>query len=166
MTAARRKRKRYCGGRWAAFGLVLTLLCGVAAARAGVTEAVVVDWNTGLAISGFDPVAYFTDGKETAGKPEFELSYSGVVWRFSNSGNRDAFAARPDVYMPKFGGYDPLGVARGVAVAGKPELWLIADERLYLFYDQARLEKFVADSDRFIAEAERKWPSVLSTLSP
>ena len=44
----------------------------------------------------------------------------------------------PDVYMPQFGGYDPLGVARGVAVAGNPNVWLIAGERLFLFYDRAR----------------------------
>ena len=73
------------------------------------------------------------------------MRYGGAVWRFCNIGNRAAFAARPDVYMPQFGGYDPVGVARGVAVAGNPNLWLIAGERLFLFYDRARLEKFAAD---------------------
>ena len=53
------------------------------------------------------------------------MRYAGAVWRFSNVGNREAFAARPDVYMPQFGGYDPVGVARGVAVAGNPLVWLI-----------------------------------------
>jgi hypothetical protein len=62
--------------------------------------------------------------------------------------------------MPKFGGYDPIGVSRGVAVAGNPNVWLISGERLYLFYDRARLEKFAGDADRLSAEAERKWPDV------
>jgi len=166
MTAARHKRKRYCAVGLIVAALALTFSAGLPASRAAVTEAVVVDWNTGLAIGGYDPVAYFTDGKQIAGKAELELSYGGVIWRFCNVGNRAAFASRPDIYMPKFGGYDPLGVAQGVAVAGKPEVWLISEERLYLFYDRARLEKFAADFDRYAAEAERKWPSVLGTLSP
>jgi hypothetical protein len=68
--------------------------------------------------------------------------------------------------MPPFGGYDPVGVARGVAVAGNPEHWLINGERLCLFYDQARLERFSADPERAIAVAERKWPKVSRALSP
>ena len=74
------------------------------------------------------------------------MRYGGAVWRFCNVGNRAAFAARPDVYMPQYGGYDPLGVARGVAVAGNPNVWLIAGERLFLFYDRSRREKFAAGS--------------------
>jgi hypothetical protein len=101
-----------------------------------------------------------------AGSANFELRYAGAIWRFRNVGNRDAFAAQPDIYMPKFGGYDAIGVARGVAVAGNPNVWLITGERLYLFYDRDRLEKFVTDADRMGAEAERKWPDVERALSP
>jgi YHS domain-containing protein len=166
MTAARQKRKRYRVWLVAAAGFVLALHAGVAVSPAAVTERIVVDWHTGLAIGGYDPVAYFTDGKQKPGSADFELHYGGVIWRFCNLGNREAFAARPDVYMPQFGGYDPLGVARGVAVAGKPNVWLISGERLFLFYDQAWLETFAADPDRLTAQAARKWPSVLNTLSP
>ena len=63
--------------------------------------------------------------------------------------------ADPDVYMPRFGGYDPVGVARGVAVPGDPRLWLIADERLYLFYsdgDAGGIQR--ATRDRTIEAAE------------
>jgi hypothetical protein len=100
------------------------------------------------------------------GKADFELAYGGATWRFRNIGNREAFAARPDVYMPQFGGYDPVGVAHGVAVAGNPNVWLVAGARLFLFYDRARLEKFAADAERLTAAAERKWPQVLRTLGP
>jgi hypothetical protein len=68
--------------------------------------------------------------------------------------------------MPQFGGYDPLGVLHGVAVAGNPNVWLINGERLFLFYDRARLEKFISNPDWLTAQAERKWPDVLRTLSP
>jgi hypothetical protein len=166
MTAARQKRKRLSVSIVTLAGLVLALAGGLTLGRAAVTERIVVDWHTGLAIGGYDPVAYFTDGKQMLGSADLELSSAGVIWRFCNVGNRDAFAAAPDVYMPQFGGYDPVGVARGVAVAGKPSLWRIAKQRLFLFYDQTWLEKFAADSDGLTAEAERKWPSVQSTLSP
>jgi hypothetical protein len=133
---------------------------------AATTERIVVDWHTGLAIGGYDPVAFYTDGKPVLGSASVELQYGGAIWRFSNAGNREAFAARPDVYMPQFGGYDPIGVSHGVAVAGNPSLWLIVGGRLFLFYDRRRQELFAANPERLVAEAERKWPDVLSTLSP
>ena len=166
MTAARQQRKRYWVHGAAVAGLLLALCAGVPITRAATTERIVVDWHTGLAIGGYDPVAFFTDGKPMAGSPDSELRYGGAVWRFRNIGNREAFAARPDVYVPQFGGYDPVGVARGVAVAGNPDQWLVSGERLYLFYDHARLERFSADPERVIAAAERRWPDVSRTLSP
>ena len=151
----------------AAFTCVLLILpAGPPASPAATTERIVVDSHTGLAIGGYDPVAFYTDGKPVLGSPDLEFHYSGAVWRFCNIGNRDAFAARPDVYMPQFGGYDPLGVAHGVAVAGNPSVWLIAGGRLFLFNDRGRLEIFAADSEHIIAAAERKWPDVLRGLSP
>ena len=125
-----------------------------------------VDWHTGLAIDGYDPVAFFTDGKPMPGSANFELRYGGAVWRFTNVGNRAAFAAQPDIYMPQYGGYDPIGVARGVAVAGNPNVWLIAGERLFLFYDARPARKFATDADRVIGAADRKWPTCSATLTP
>jgi hypothetical protein len=166
MTTARPQRKppgRLRAALWLlAFGLGAGLPGSTAAA---VTERVVVDRNSGLAISGFDPVAYFTDGRALAGKGEFEQSFAGAVWRFRNTGNRAAFAAAPDVYMPRFGGYDPVGLARGVALAGNPELWLVSGERLYLFYSADARDQFASDSDNVIATADKAWPAVERTLA-
>ena len=164
MTTARQKRKQYCV--WTLAAVALALAGTVPVAIAATTEMIVVDWHSGLAIDGYDPVAFFTDGKPLAGKADFELHYGGAVWRFRNIGNREAFVARPDIYMPQFGGYDPTGVARGVAVPGNPNLWQISGQRLFLFYDLTRLQKFTADPDQALAEAERSWPAVMSTLSP
>jgi hypothetical protein len=170
MTAARQKRKRLWAGFAASFaalaGVLMALLAGPPASVAATTERLVVDWHTGLAIGGYDPVAFFTDGRPMAGNANFEFRYAGAIWRFCNVGNRDAFAAQPDIYMPKFGGYDPIGVTHDVAVAGNPNAWLISGDRLYLFYDRARLQKFAGDADRLSAEAERKWPDVRGALSP
>lgn len=166
MTAARQKRK----GRLFRFGAlaaaVLALAGGGPACIAATTERIVTDWHNGLAIGGYDPVAFFTDGRPMAGSADFEFRYGGAIWRFCNVGNRAAFAAQPEIYMPQFGGYDPLGVMHGIAVAGNPNVWLISGQRLYLFYDRAHLERFTVDPSRFIADAERKWPEVQHSLTP
>jgi len=136
----------------------------VAPLRASTTELIVTDYHTGLAISGFDPVAYFTEGKAAVGNPAFEALSSGTTWRFVNEGNRDAFLAHPDVYTPAFGGYDPTGVARGIATAGHPEVWLIVGERLYLFRNAQARAVFAADPERYVAKAQSQWPLVVRTL--
>ncbi len=137
-----------------------------APALAATTERIVADRLTGFAIGGFDPVAYFTDGKPVPGRAEFELSSAGVVWRFANEGNRAAFAANPEVYAPQFGGYDPIAIARGVSTAGHPEIWLISNSRLYLFYNATAREAFAANPDAARLAAEEKWPEVMRTLVP
>ena len=169
MTAPRRQRKLRSLGLAAALiaaGVAIGGLVQPAMIRAATTEYLVVDRNSGLAISGFDPVAYFIDGVASLGKGDFEASFAGAVWRFRNEGNRGAFMADPDIYMPRFGGYDPIGVARGVAVAGDPRLWTLSGERLYLFSTPEGRDLFASDAERVIATAERKWPSVKLTLSP
>ena len=97
MTAARQLRKQH-GASIAAFALLLLALslCPPPL-RAATTEKIVADWHTGLAIGGYDPVAFYMDGKPVPGSPDVELHYAGAIWRFSNVGNREAFAARPDV---------------------------------------------------------------------
>jgi len=171
MTAARRERKRYRveTPTWiAAAGLLFIFIEPATAPRtlAATTERIVVDWHSGLAIGGYDPVAFFTEGQPRQGSADFEYRSGGAVWRFCNVGNRDAFIANPDVYMPRFGGYDPMGVIRGIAVAGNPDVWIINGDRLFLFYDRAQRERFAAAPDRLFVLAERRWPEVLQTLSP
>jgi hypothetical protein len=111
-------------------------------------------------------VAYFTDGKPMAGRAELELSFAGAVWRFRNEGNRAAFTDRPDIYMPRFGGYDPMAVARGVAVPGNPQVWVVAQRRLYLFQTAETREAFAAAPDKMLAAAQARWPQVVEALVP
>jgi YHS domain-containing protein len=165
MTTARRKRKQY-RAVGAAAAIAIALFAGPPVPRASASDQVVMDRLTGLAIDGYDPVAFFTEGKPVAGNGDNELRYGGVVWRFANPGNRAAFEANPEVYMPQYGGYDPIGVARGVAVAGNPNAWLIIGQKLYLFYSDDRREKFAANPNRVIGPADHQWPAVLRTLMP
>lgn len=152
--------------------LVLALasgLAGISIPRSGLgatTERVVSDPASGLAINGFDPVGYFTDQAAKFGRPDIEERYAGAVWRFRNVGNRAAFVAHPDVYMPQFGGYDPVAVAQGKSVAGHPLHWAIRGKRLYLFYDAQARAAFLSDTGRILGDAERRWPEVAKTLAP
>jgi hypothetical protein len=166
--AARRHARKPAFRRAAGGGAALVALIFASSVPIGAqtTEYVVVDRNSGLAIHGFDPIAYFTDGAPSVGRGEFEYRHADAVWRFRNSGNLAAFAADPDVYMPRFGGYDPMGVARGVAAAGDPRIFMIAGERLYLFHSPESKAAFAANGVRAVAAADEAWPSVQHTLSP
>ena len=93
-----------------------------------------------------------------------ELSHGGTVWRFRNEGNRAAFSDHPEVYRPRFGGYDPVAIARGASVPDHPLFWLVVGERLYLFYDAKARAAFAAQPSRIIETAERKWPVVARTI--
>jgi YHS domain-containing protein len=148
-------------------GALLTAIPGIGTAPPGAatTELIAVNRHTGLAIEGFDPVAYFTDGSPAPGRAELEIRYAGVTWRFRNEGNLAAFAAAPDVYVPRFGGHDPVAVARGSATPGHPQIWTIAGERLYLFFNDDSLAAFADNPDRTITSATRRWPEVLRTLA-
>jgi hypothetical protein len=149
---------------WAA---LIALLCGIFAPAARGSERVPVEVNrgTGLALSGFDPVAYFTDKQPMIGKSAFEFALNGAVWRFRNEGDRAAFAGHPEVYMPQFGGFDPVAIARGASVPGHPLFWAVTGERLYLFYDADARAQFLADPGGVIERAARKWPQVARTIA-
>jgi YHS domain-containing protein len=169
MTARRQENK---GHRLTIAALVTALaVCfallpaSVGALRAATTERVVVDRNTGLAISGYDPVAYFTDGKPVMGQPGVEASQGGAIWRFCNENNRAFFLARPEVYAPRFGGYDPVEAARGVIIAGRFNVWLISGDHLYLFSREDNRDAFSRDPSRFAAAAAANWPRLRATLS-
>ena len=176
MTVARQERKP---ARFRAFVTVLAgarvlatlwaagfaTIPGRAAERVVITnEWVVTNRYTGLAINGFDPVAYFVEAEPKEGRAEFEFRSNGAIWRFLNEGNRAAFAAAPDVYAPRFGGYDPMALARGAATPGHPALWLIAQQRLYLFYSAEARAAFAVDPAAAIDTAERNWPAIQSGL--
>jgi len=145
-------------------------LCAIAwsggpTAFATTTELVVTNPQTGLAIDGFDPVSYFIDAAAAVGRAEFEFRYRGAIWRFRNPGNLAAFAANPADYEPRFGGYDPIAVARGAPTPGSPEIWLIADQKLYLFYSLQTVEEFRSDPRRQAMQAEAKWPDIIKVLA-
>jgi len=127
-------------------------------AQAATTERVIVNRYTGLAIEGFDPVAYFVDARPMIGLPEFERP------RRERSGASATRAIAllsppiPDIYGPRFGGYDPIDLARGIAYAGNPRFWLISRQRLYLFGREESRDAFAADPERYCGMQARAGP--------
>ena len=166
MTGARRQQKVKLGGLVAAAAIAVLAAAGVRPpAQAATNGHIVYDSLSGLALSGFDPVAYFTDRKPRLGKGIYEATYRGVVWRFANEGNKAAFERDPEVYVPAFGGHDPVAAAGAVAVPGHPLVWLISGDRLYLFSKPEHRGKFAADPRPVIAAAQHHWPGVAATLA-
>src|SRR5882757_11402627 len=166
MTAQRQERNG-----WRLGTAFIAVLSGAAvagfglAAHAATTERLVADRTTGLAIGGFDPVAYFTDAQPLVGQPGFEAAEAGAIWRFRNEGNRAFFVSHPEIYSPQFGGYDPIDVARGVALAGNPRFWLILGQRLFLYARAESRDASAADPARFAREARQRWPGLQETLA-
>lgn len=132
--------------------------------RLGVEERVVADPLTGIAIYGFDPVAYFAEGRPRGGSPHYEARWGGAVWRFATAANREAFMADPPVYAPAFGGHDAEAVSRGVATASDPTVFAVSGGRLYLFRSAEARARFLAEALQPVASVA--WSRLEPTLLP
>jgi YHS domain-containing protein len=115
----------------------------------------------GVAIDGYDPVAYFTDGKPVEGRADFSYDWQGATWRFASAEHRDLFAAAPEKYAPQYGGYCAYAVAQGKTADIDPEAWTVVGDKLYLNYDQDIQKKWLADRDAYIRSADVAWPRML-----
>jgi hypothetical protein len=116
----------------------------------------------GLAVQGYDVVAYVTRGTAVRGRAEFEYRWRDAVWRFENAGHRDRFARSPEQYAPQFGGYCAWAVSRGYTADIDPEAWRIIDGRLYLNYSRRVQRMWEQDVPGNIAKGNANWPAVLS----
>ncbi|WP_069308079.1 YHS domain-containing (seleno)protein [Methylobrevis pamukkalensis] len=132
---------------------------------AALNERIVHDTYTGLALYGFDPVAYFTEGGPREGKADYESEHDGVFWRFASRGNAAAFAAAPAVYVPAYGGHSAVAAAAGFPVPGAPEFFAIRDNRLFLFSSAQQRDQWLKDAARLIAEADARWPVIIESLA-
>ena len=145
-------------------GLGVTVAVG-SLARGQTTERVITNRYSGLAIGGYDVLAYFIDARPELGLPDFEAAQGGAVWRFRNEGNRASFVAHPEIYGPQFGGYDPVDLARGITVAGSPLFWLVWGDRLYLFGHEDARDAFAVNPAPYQKEAKARWPSLEEQLA-
>ncbi len=114
-----------------------------------------------LAVSGYDPVAYFTQNKPVKGSGDHEFDWNGATWRFSSAENLATFKADPEKYAPQYGGYCAWAVSQGYTASSIPEAWRIVDGKLYLNYSTEIQARWTKDVPGFIALADTNWPAVL-----
>ncbi len=151
-----RRSNARLGAIWILFVLAFALSPGAAFAVKPV--------NSGFlsgAISGYDPVAYFTDGKPVKGKKAFRHKWMGATWSFASAKNRDLFQKDPKKYAPQYGGYCAYAVSQGVTADIDPNAWKIVGGKLYLNLSpdvQAIWEK---DIPGYIVQANKNWPNIL-----
>ena len=117
---------------------------------------------SGLALQGYDPVAYFTDQRPVRGKADFTARHEGATYRFSSAANRDAFAAAPAKYAPQYGGYCAFGAASGYKAPIQPDAWTVVDGKLYLNYNQSVRRQWSSDIPGNIRKADANWPTIRS----
>ena len=129
------------------------------------SRRVVTDAVSGIALHGYDPVAYFTDKKALVGKHYYEHVWRGVSWTFVSEANLEVFKADPEVYAPQYGGHGALAMARGFVSGSNPTIWAIFDDRLYLFYSYTARVAWAQAVEAHINRADEQWLTLEGTLA-
>jgi YHS domain-containing protein len=140
------------------------ILCGLVLLATALVARAEKPVNTtflGVAIKGYDPVAYFTDSKPVKGESDFSFEWNGAEWRFATAAHRDLFKADPAKYAPQYGGYCAWAVSRGYTAGIDPDAWRIVNGRLYLNYSMKVQQQWAEDVPGNIAKAEENWPKIL-----
>ena len=139
---------------------ILLVVVPIAWAVAGGANKPIATDSFGVAIKGYDTVAYFTEGRALKGKKEFEFSWQGARWYFANAAHRDLFAANPKRYVPQFGGFCARGMTRGKMAAADPKAWTIVDGKLYMKFSKASRDRWRQNKAENIKKAEEKWANI------
>jgi YHS domain-containing protein len=144
------------------FFLLITLI-GIAFALAACSKSEsALGTNTdanGLALRGFDAVAYFAVDNAVKGNPKYEYVWNGAKWIFSSEENMKQFQANPEAYAPQFGGYCSFAVSEGYTADGDPEAWKVVDGKLYLNYNKQVREKWEMNQNERIEKGKANWQS-------
>jgi hypothetical protein len=116
--------------------------------------------RAGLAIRGYDPVAYFREGKAVPGRAEFTAVHDAATYRFASAANRDAFAAAPARYLPAYGGYCAWAAAQGYKADADPQAFTVVGDRLFLNYNRDVHRTWERDVAGNVAKADANWPRI------
>lgn len=123
-------------------------------------QPVKINSKDGIAIKGYDPVAYFTLGKAIKGLPDFSYKWGGTTWQFSVKAHLDSFVVRPEKYVPQYGGYCAFGCSENHLSPTDPEAWTIVNGKLYLNYNLRTRVAWLQDTTTRIKNANMYWPSL------
>lgn len=117
--------------------------------------------GNGVAIQGYDPVAFFTDNRPVKGNPQFQSDYRGAKYYFASAEHKAAFDKEPAKYEPQFGGYCAYGASQGHPAPIKIEAWQIVNGRLLMQYDLSVKDKFNKDQQGNLQKADQNWPGII-----
>ena len=117
--------------------------------------------DKGVAIQGYDPVAFFIDHKPVKGEVAFTSKYNGAVYEFASQAHKDLFDKEPAKYEPAFGGYCAYGVSRDKLVSIDVDAFQIVDGKLLLQYSKSVRDKFNADQKGTLMKANQNWPGLV-----
>ena len=139
--------------------LFCAFACALTASLAApaLADPPVVADEEGLAIHGYDPVAYFTEGRAATGSDRHRLRWNGAVWHFVSSRSRARFAAEPITFAPQYGGYCAWAASQGRLARGDPRVWRIVDGRLYFNCSAQAQADWEADLQANIARGNAHW---------
>jgi len=134
--------------------LMFLLLATVASA-----DPVNKTWR-GLALKGYDAVAYFTQGEPQKGSGDHEFEWQGATWRFASADYRERFASAPEKYAPQYGGYCAWAVSNGYTAPIDPQAWKIVGGKLYLNYNHKVQANWEGEMAANISKADGNWPAL------
>ena len=143
----------------------ICLLVGVGLGLAGPAESGQFYEKHGVAIDGFDPVAYFEDHRAVKGDPAITMVYKGSTFLFASPAHQAAFARMPEQFAPQFGGYCAYGVAEGVKAEIDGTIWEVVEGRLYLNHDPQVQARWKTNRSVLLREAQTNWPAVESSTT-
>jgi len=123
------------------------------------TSALNVDAK-GVAVQGYDVVAYQTVGAPTKGSADFSAKHEGATYHFSSAAHRDLFSANPAKYVPAFGGFCAMGVALEKKLDGDPTAWKLVDGKLHLNVNKDVQKKWLEDVPGHVKQATLSWPGI------
>ena len=136
-------------------------LCITPAAQSAETEVVpAIDATHGVALEGYDAVAYFLDHRPIRGSDAYTHSWNGVTWKFTSAEHRDLFAANPAHYAPQYGGYCAYAVANRTTAHGSPKQWAVVSDRLFLNNNALAKKLWNRDQPGHIRAGDQNWPQI------
>jgi YHS domain-containing protein len=140
--------------------IVSMLLLVMVTAAVAEKRLINVDKN-GLALKGYDPVAYFTENRPVKGDAKFQSTFNGATYYFASAANKKTFEADPNKYEPQFGGFCAYAASQGHTAKIEPDAFEVLNGRLLLQYDRSVRDLFNKDQQGNLAKADRNWPSIV-----
>jgi YHS domain-containing protein len=137
---------------------ITIFFCGAGAHVSGAAED--GQQTARVALKGYDPVAYFVDGRPVKGLPAFSFTFDDAMYHFASAEHQKMFAADPDRYAPRYSGYCAVALSQGMKLEVDPHSWAISNGRLYVFAGKEGSSIFAENTVGIIAKADANWAAL------